>query len=252
MGEIKDKVMRKIVLMPTFIELDKAKYKAGTAIVDPVTGIVLRNVSDNFKLVTNDMLVEQLNSFERIRNKEYYINDLEDTTYIRGIFPERYKVNDYEEVIFLGYEIQNSYSLRFPPQILIDFYIDTKNLFIKTDLSLGKLDRRNPEEEEMELQAGLVGNSDLLLADLLSRKVTHEEESNILTNLKRAAPFRLRDKVWHVYLDSPYKKETLYNLLMVVNIICEDWSKTSYEQASKYARKLFHLTNSQTIGELKW
>jgi hypothetical protein len=244
MGTVKDTVLRPIKLLPTFVEIDKAKYRVGQAIVDPASGEAYRSVGKNFKLVTNQMILDFLNEQEPIRNKTYYANDLGDTTYINGIFPDIYAVNQYNEVIFLGYTIANSYSLRFPPQVLFNFYIDKYKMFIKTNILLMKVQR--VRELDGALNSGLLRTGKDHIQSYIDTKIDSDLQSRALRSLSSEVPKRLKTKVWSMLQEEPilyYEKDTLHHTLVLINNMCKQWGVTSYEVADAFARKIFHQLN---------
>lgn len=248
--QLKDEVFNKHLLLDTYVKHNKYEFPSGKAVFDVNRGMVIRQVSFNYNLITNEDLVKWLKSSGlKVKFLNIYKTKSLDTIYIEGYFPTFQYYNYNKQECYLSFEISNSYSSRFLPSIYLGIYCPMIGI-IKSDIRITPTSRSKILSERLNL------DSAEFLFDLMSKADLNLYLVGGLafTGVKNKLPTKLHpiaDTLLPTYIESPdalYKdssyRNTLYHTfhyLEFIARIAEAWKYTAYELSRTFQISKFTI-----------
>lgn len=240
--QVKEEVLTKCLLIDTFVKYKKFDYPAGKAVFDVNRGMVIRQVSDDYKLITNEDLVKWLKSRFKVKFLNIYKTKSMDTMYIEGFMPEFNFEDAHNRQFFISFEIANSYSSRFLPVINIGIFYPYLALNIKTDVKVtpkvrnGLLDQPfNPD-----IINGLIEftQDDGLMPDLIP---------SLIQKLPDKLPAKLKEKASIIVASQNYRTFPI-SYLETVAKVASIWKYTAYELSRTFQMEQYKYLIKRMIN----
>lgn len=231
---------RDVIKLPTYCDYNKVKIWSGYCILDKSNGAVLRQVSENYNLITNKELMAWVKQ-QGGKFITYNINKSRETFYVAGYFPEIYVADEFGVTSFISFEIANSYSSRFLSNITLGLYNTKYGTFIKTPLeAIGllrqKIDWTNElVEENLEAVKSII--------HLIS--ISKEWEFSFIPRKLGERYSKVID-YFRVLTNSSY-----YGHLLAMSAIAKGWEKTSYGVCRNTQHLLYNKVIEHSIKDYK-
>lgn len=246
MKEIKEEILNPIILLESFVELNKGKFSAGKVVFDKYKGRVIKQVGFDYRLITNEDLIRWLKQYYPIKFLEIYKTPPGDTYYINGYFPTMSWNDNNDCRVYLSFEIANSYSSRFLPLITLGLYFPTEDIIIRTPIKPydEKLfTRGNFKENEADLDMEIMNKTRITIMDSRISPIYNELLFDILVQL----PISLTESITIDLIKKGKEyKWSLYSLLIYIAKFSKDWSSTAYESARKFQHNLFNILTKES------
>ena len=234
MKQIKEEVFNKFILADTYIKHNNYEFPAGKAIFDTERGFVIRNVSDDYTLITNEDLVKWIKSEYSVKFLNIYKTPSMDTVYIEGYLPE-FSFEDYlGRQFYISFEIGNSYSSRFLPFVYLGIFYPLPYMNIKTTVRATSFKRDSILEEPF--------NPDITneLLDITHDVGEYSFVPQLIHDLTHSLPEKLRLQSQQLAVLYGHKKHPM-DVLEVTASIANIWKLSAYELSRTFQTKQYHL-----------
>jgi hypothetical protein len=230
-----DKIFKSVLLLPSYVEYYKSKFETGKAIFDPENMMVLRTVSRDYHLITNQEIYDFLNSLQDAKIVDGAVSRDHGTYYLYGYFPDIYVQDEFGNTLFVSWEIGNSYTSRFIPYINLGLYHYLDKIHLRTNIPGIKISSRNED-----WRSSIDGFS----FDSLSRIKSIPSYNKMLFNynfITEGLPDRYRlysQEIIRKYEDK-YRLTAYGALMYYADIVTNRWQVYSYERATQSQIKIF-------------
>jgi len=226
--ELKAEVFNKHLIKDTYIRHNNSEFGAGKAVFDVNRGFVIRQVSDDYKLITNEDLVKWIKSDYSVKFLSIYKTKSQDTVYIKGYIPEFSFEDSKRRQFYISFEIVNSYSSRFLPAVYLGvFYPNFPSLNIRTDV------RVTPHSRDGLLAEPF--NPDLInsVLDFIQSSKSYDIIHILIEELPSYLPKKLRMPAIVFQITQNYKTSPI-GFLELCAKITNIWEETAYESSRAF------------------
>jgi len=226
--QIREEVLNKYLLLDTFVEYKKYHYPSGKAVFDVERGMVVKQVSNEYRLITNEDLVRWIKNAYSVKFLSIYKTPSQDTVYIEGFMPEFSFEDGHNRQFYVSFEIANSYSSRFLPVINLGIFYPSPPLNIKTSIRATRKTR-----------VGLLQRS--FNPDVINGLIEFAQDDGILPELipilidklLYRLPAKLRDKAFELARTQSYRTLPISYLELCAKI-ASVWKLSAYELARTF------------------
>ena len=233
MKQIKEEVFNKFVLTDTIVKYNNSEFPAGKARFGTERGFVVRNVSDDYTLITNEDLVRWIKSEYSVKFLNIYKTPSMDTVYIEGYLPE-FSFTDYlGRPFYISFEVGNSYSSRFLPCVYLGIFYPLPYVNIKTTVraTSRKRDDILLSPFDPDLTNGLI--------DLAQDTGEHHSVPQLIHDLTYSLPEKLRLQAQQMAVLYGHKKHPT-DVLQLAGSIANVWKLSAYELSRTFQMNQFH------------